>query len=156
MVFTFCRSCWHSRNITPQLSLSGSEYSSRFTEGCDQRHNCGYFGLLKFQSTDSTVFTCTRRCSFGSMSERTSFLLVSGNRRCARRFPGRRLCVTESSKGIHGKASCSALSSWRLTTSGSAFANQARRLSVRLLILLMLKVATFTKFPFCLYLRFVA
>jgi hypothetical protein len=44
-----------------------------------------------------------------------------------------------------GKAPCSALSSWRLTTSGSAFANQAKRLSSRLLMLLMLKVATLTK-----------
>jgi len=36
------------------------------------------------------------------------------------------------------------LSSWRLTTSGSALANQAKRLSSRLLMLLMLKVATLT------------
>jgi hypothetical protein len=40
--------------------------------------------------------------------------------------------------------SCSALSSWRLTTSGSALANQASRLSSRLLMLLMLNVATLT------------
>ena len=44
-----------------------------------------------------------------------------------------------------GKASCSALSSWRLTTSGSALANQAKTLSSRLLMLLMLKVAIFNK-----------
>ena len=53
--------------------------------------------------------------------------------------------VPETPKALTGKASCSALSSWRLTTSGSAFANQARRLSSRLLMLLMLKVATLTK-----------
>jgi len=55
--------------------------------------------------------------------------------------------VPESSKGIQGKAPCSALSSWRLTTSGSALANQAKRLSSRLLMLLTLKVATLTKSP---------
>ena len=48
-------------------------------------------------------------------------------------------------RAFTGKASCSALSSWRLTTSGSAFAHQARRLSSRLLMLLMLKVASFNK-----------
>src|SRR6267143_3572219 len=48
-------------------------------------------------------------------------------------------------RAFTGKASCSALSSWRLTTSGSALDNQARRLSSRLLMLLMLKVATLTK-----------
>src|ERR1035438_9774008 len=48
-------------------------------------------------------------------------------------------------RAFTGKASCSALSSWRLTTSGSALANQAKRLSSRLLMLLMLKVATLTK-----------
>ena len=53
--------------------------------------------------------------------------------------------LAESPKGIYGKALCSALSSWRLTTSGSALDNQARRLSSRLLMLLMLQVATLTK-----------
>ncbi len=53
--------------------------------------------------------------------------------------------VPDSPQGIHGKAPCSALSSWRLTTSGSVFANQSSRLSSRLLMLLMLKVATLTK-----------
>src|ERR1700677_3891855 len=48
-------------------------------------------------------------------------------------------------RAFTGKAPCSALSSWRLTTSGSAFANQVKRLSSRLLMLLMLKVATLTK-----------
>jgi hypothetical protein len=48
-------------------------------------------------------------------------------------------------RAFTGNASCSALSSWRLTTSGSALDNQASRLSSRLLMLLMLKVATLTK-----------
>src|ERR1700692_2794291 len=64
-------------------------------------------------------------------------------------FQERSPCQTASyprvRRAFTGKASCSALSSWRLTTSGSAFANQAKRLSSRLLILLMLKVAPFTK-----------
>src|SRR5882757_6148342 len=64
-------------------------------------------------------------------------------------FKERSPCQTASyprvRRAFTGKAACSALSSWRLTTSGSAFANQARRLSSRLLMLLMLKVATFTK-----------
>src|SRR5580700_11383941 len=63
-------------------------------------------------------------------------------------FHERSPCQTASypraRRAFTGKASCSALSSWRLTTSGSAFANQARRLSSRLLMLLMLKVATFS------------
>src|ERR1700685_3992728 len=61
-------------------------------------------------------------------------------------FQERSPCQTASyprvRRALTGKASCSALSSWRLTTSGSALDNQARRLSSRLLILLMLKVAT--------------
>src|SRR6202453_1819774 len=65
-------------------------------------------------------------------------------------FQERSPCQTASyprvRRGFTGKACCSALSSWRLTTSGSAFANQARRLSSRLLMLLMLKVATFSRF----------
>src|ERR1700719_3549988 len=64
-------------------------------------------------------------------------------------FQERSPCQTASYPRVRsaftGKASCSALSSWRLTTSGSALANQANRLSSRLLMLLMLKVATFTK-----------
>src|SRR5215475_3300519 len=64
-------------------------------------------------------------------------------------FQERSPCQTASyptvRRAFTGKASCSALSSWRLTTSGSAFANQAKRLSSRLLMLLMLKVATLTK-----------
>src|SRR5260370_22430893 len=48
-------------------------------------------------------------------------------------------------RAFTGKAPCSALSSWRLTTSGSALANQAKRLSSRLLMFLVLKVATLTK-----------
>src|SRR5580700_868239 len=68
-------------------------------------------------------------------------------------FQERSPCQTASyprvRRAFTGKASCSALRSWRLTTSGSAFANQAKRLSSRLLMLLMLKVATFTKSLFC-------
>src|ERR1700678_1201276 len=64
-------------------------------------------------------------------------------------FHDRSPCQTASyprvRRAFTGKAPCSALSSWRLTTSGSALANQARRLSSRLLMLLMLKVATLTK-----------
>src|SRR5215472_2048227 len=64
-------------------------------------------------------------------------------------FQERSPCQTASyprdRRAFTGKASCSALSSWRLTTSGAAFVNQARRLSRRLLILLMLKVATLTE-----------
>src|SRR4030088_1875484 len=64
-------------------------------------------------------------------------------------FQERSPCQTASyprvRRAFTGKASCSALSSWRLTTSGSALDNQARRLSSRLLMLLMLKVATITK-----------
>src|SRR5437879_5062936 len=47
-------------------------------------------------------------------------------------------------RALTGKAPCSALSSWRLTTSGCALASHAKRLSSRLLMLLMLKVATLT------------
>src|SRR6266851_1394087 len=69
--------------------------------------------------------------------------------RMATPFQERSPCQTASyprvRRAFTGKAPCSALSSWRLTTSGSALANQARRLSSRLLMLLMLKVATFTK-----------
>src|SRR5882724_163438 len=65
-------------------------------------------------------------------------------------FQERSPCQTASYPTVRrasaGKAPCSALSSWRLTTSGSALANQPKRLSSRLLMLLMLKVATFTKF----------
>ncbi len=72
--------------------------------------------------------------------------------RMATPFQERSPCQTASyprvRRAFTGKASCSALSSWRLTTSGSAFANQARRLSSRLLMLLMLKVATFSGSPF--------
>src|SRR5712691_9441894 len=64
-------------------------------------------------------------------------------------FQERSPCQTASyprvRRAFTGNASCSALSSWRLTTSGSALDNQARRLSSRLLMLLMLKVATLTK-----------
>src|SRR5579864_8059047 len=64
-------------------------------------------------------------------------------------FQERSPCQTASYPRLRrastGKAPCSALSSWRLTTSGSALDNQARRLSSRLLMLLMLKVATLTK-----------
>src|SRR2546429_8663770 len=64
-------------------------------------------------------------------------------------FHERSPCQTASyprvRRAFTGKAPCSALSSWRLTTSGSALANQAKRLSSRLLMLLMLKVATLTK-----------
>src|SRR6266851_681290 len=69
--------------------------------------------------------------------------------RMATPFQERSPCQTASyprvRRAFTGKAPCSALSSWRLTTSGSALANQAKRLSSRLLMLLMLKVATFTK-----------
>ncbi len=69
--------------------------------------------------------------------------------RMATPFQERSPCQTASyprvRRAFTGKAPCSALSSWRLTTSGSALANQARRLSSRLLMLLMLKVATLTK-----------
>src|SRR5437868_5565601 len=64
-------------------------------------------------------------------------------------FQERSPCQTASyprvRRAFTGKAPCSALSSWRLTTSGSASANQAKRLSNRLLMLLMLKVATLTQ-----------
>src|SRR5439155_392212 len=64
-------------------------------------------------------------------------------------FQDRSPCQTASyprvRRAFTGKASCSALSSWRLTTSGSAFASQAKRWSSRLLMLLILKVATLTK-----------
>src|SRR6266403_1559473 len=64
-------------------------------------------------------------------------------------FQERSPCQTASYPRVRrastGKAPCSALSSWRLTTSGSALANQDKRLFSRLLMLLMLKVATFTK-----------
>ncbi len=64
-------------------------------------------------------------------------------------FQERSPCQTASyprvRRAFTGKAPCSALSSWRLTTSGSALANQAKRLSSRLLMLLMLKVATLTE-----------
>src|SRR5258707_15060589 len=64
-------------------------------------------------------------------------------------FQERSPCQTASyprvRRAFTGKAPCSALSSWRLNTSGSALANQAKRLSSRLLMLLMLKVATLTK-----------
>src|SRR5580692_11724491 len=64
-------------------------------------------------------------------------------------FHDRSPCQTASypraRSAFTGNAPCSALSSWRLTTSGSAFASHASRLSSRLLMLLMLKVATFTK-----------
>src|ERR1700683_3084933 len=69
--------------------------------------------------------------------------------RMATPFQERSPCQTASyprvRRAFTGKAPCSALSSWRLTTSGSAFASHAKRLSSRLLMLLMLKVATFTK-----------
>jgi hypothetical protein len=55
------------------------------------------------------------------------------------------LGIHSHERAFTGKASCSALSSWSLTTSGSAFASQAKRLSSRLLMLLMLKVATLTE-----------
>src|SRR5580692_3195577 len=64
-------------------------------------------------------------------------------------FQDRSPCQTASyprvRRAFTGKASCSALSSWRLTTSGFALYNQVRRLSSRLLMLLMLNVATLTK-----------
>jgi hypothetical protein len=47
--------------------------------------------------------------------------------------------VPESPKGVHGKCFLLCRDSWRLTTSGSALDSQARRLSSRLLMLLMLK-----------------
>jgi hypothetical protein len=69
--------------------------------------------------------------------------------RMATPFQERSPCQTASyprvRRAFTGNAPGSALSSWRLTTSGSALANQAKRLSSRLLMLLMLKVATFTR-----------
>src|SRR6267142_2711013 len=71
-------------------------------------------------------------------------------------FQERSPCQTASypraRRAFTGKAPCSALSSWRLTASGSAFANQDKRLSSRLLMLLMLKVATLTKSLFAVHL----
>jgi hypothetical protein len=71
--------------------------------------------------------------------------------RMATPFQERSPCQTASyprfRRASTGKAPCSALSSWRLTTSGAALANQAKRLSSRLLILLMLNAATLTKSP---------
>src|SRR5215472_1854017 len=62
-------------------------------------------------------------------------------------FQERSPCQTASyprpRRACAGNAPGSALSSWRLTTSGSALASQASRLSSRLLMLLMLKVASF-------------
>src|SRR5271156_4309866 len=46
-----------------------------------------------------------------------------------------------------GNAGCSALSSWRQTTSGCAVRSQVMRLCRRLLMLLMLKVAIFNGRP---------
>src|ERR1700738_1158997 len=64
-------------------------------------------------------------------------------------FQERSPCQTASyprvRRAFTGKAPCSALSSCRLTTSGSALANQDKRLFSRLLMLLMLKVAILTK-----------
>src|SRR5260370_31697760 len=72
-------------------------------------------------------------------------------------FQERSQCETASyprvRRAFTGKAPCSALSSWRLTTSGSALTNQAKRLSSRLLMLLMLKVATLTKSFLSLWVR---
>jgi hypothetical protein len=68
--------------------------------------------------------------------------------RIATPFQERSPCQTASypiaRRAFTGKAPCSALSSWRLTTSGSALINQAKRLSSRLLMLLILKVAILT------------
>src|SRR5882672_7805815 len=70
-------------------------------------------------------------------------------------FQERSPCQTASyprvRRAFTGKAPCSTLSSWRLTTSGSVLANQAKRLSSRLLMLLMLKVAILTKSSLSLY-----
>src|SRR5689334_7235661 len=72
-------------------------------------------------------------------------------------FQERSPCHTASYPNLRsacaGKAAGSALSSCRLTTSGLVLPSQANRLSSRLLMLLMLKVATFTRelfadFPF--------
>src|SRR6266576_5568486 len=69
------------------------------------------------------------------------------------RSPSQTASYPIARRAFTGKAPCSTLSSWRLTTSGSALANQAKRLSSRLLMLLMLKVATFTKSSLSLELR---
>jgi hypothetical protein len=71
--------------------------------------------------------------------------------RIATPFQDRCPCQTASYPAVRrafpGNSPCSALSSWRLTTSGSVLANQERRLSSRLLMLLMLNVATLNRAP---------
>src|SRR5437764_776794 len=63
-------------------------------------------------------------------------------------FQERSPCQTASYPRLRsastGNAPCSALSSWRQTTSGPALANHSKRLSNRLLMSLILNVATFT------------
>src|SRR5581483_12163702 len=61
------------------------------------------------------------------------------------RSPCQTASYPRSRRAFAGKEACSALSSCRLTTSGSALDSQVRRLSSRLLMLLMLKVASFIK-----------
>src|SRR5882757_830673 len=67
------------------------------------------------------------------------------------RSPNQTASYPRVRRAFTGKAPCSVLSSWRLTTSGSALANQDKRLSSRLLMLLMLKVAILTKSLSVLY-----
>src|SRR5581483_2903376 len=63
-------------------------------------------------------------------------------------FQERSPCQTASYPRLRrastGNVPCSAFSSWRQATSGSALANHAKRLSSRLLMSLILNVATFT------------
>src|SRR5215469_6399740 len=65
------------------------------------------------------------------------------------RSPSQTASYPSFRRAFSGKAPDSALSSCKLTTSGLALASQPRRLSNLLLMLLMLKVATFTRSPFC-------
>src|SRR5580700_5858508 len=62
---------------------------------------------------------------------------------CLLRRKKTRLVTPRSRRALAGNARCSALSSWRQTTSGCALASHAVRLCRRLLMLLMLKVAIF-------------
>ena len=74
-----------------------------------------------------------------SQTSRRGFMLAAGTGAASSAFGG-----PQSRPAVAGNASCSALSSCRQTTSGSARASQASRLSSRLLMLLMLNVAIFT------------
>jgi hypothetical protein len=58
--------------------------------------------------------------------------------------------VSESPRAFTGKAPCSALSSWRLTTSGSAFANQSQEVVEPLIDGVSVEGGDFHQVPLCL------